>query len=154
MSLQCYIIIVYFLFTSHRDLGHLCDAYGVHCQLEHYLNVKYTIQVKSAETNFNEEAIFRIGECLSNSPFLKIMEPPKWPRPIVFKEWRDTMTFSNLKFTHCTLLIINLVTNTICVQYLKYKVNNNSISVHIFHNSPFFENNGEFRQQTYIRGGF
>jgi hypothetical protein len=40
---------------------------------------------------------------------LKIMEP----RPIVFKEWRDTRTFSNLKSTHCTLLIsliINLVT--------------------------------------------
>jgi hypothetical protein len=41
--------------------------------------------------------------------FLKIMEP----RPIGFKEWRDTRTFSNLKSTHCTLiilLIINLVT--------------------------------------------
>ena len=40
---------------------------------------------------------------------LKIMEP----RPNVFKKWRDTRTFSNLKFTHCTLLIlliINLVT--------------------------------------------
>ena len=40
--------------------------------------------------------------------YLKIMEP----RPIVFKEWRDTRTFSNLKSTHCTLLIwliINLV---------------------------------------------
>jgi hypothetical protein len=43
--------------------------------------------------------------------YLKIMEP----RPIVFKEWRDTRTFSNLKSTHCTLLIlliINLVTKT------------------------------------------
>jgi hypothetical protein len=43
---------------------------------------------------------------------LKIMEP----RPIVFKEWRDTRTFSNLKSTHCTLLIlliINLVTKKI-----------------------------------------
>jgi hypothetical protein len=37
----------------------------------------------------------------------------KGPRPIGFKEWRDTRTFSNLKSTHCTLiilLIINLVT--------------------------------------------
>ena len=57
----------------------------------------------------------RIGECPSNSPFHKNngAEAPKGPRPIVFKEWRDTMTFSNLKSTHCTiliLLIINLVT--------------------------------------------
>ena len=57
----------------------------------------------------------RIGECPSNSPFLKNngAEVPKRPRPFVFKEWRDTMTFSNLKSTHCTLfilLIINLVT--------------------------------------------
>ena len=53
-----------------------------------------------------------IGECPSNSPFLKDngAEAPKGPRPIVFKEWRDTRTFSNLKSTHCTLLIINLVT--------------------------------------------
>jgi hypothetical protein len=50
--------------------------------------------------------------------FMKILknngaEAPKGPRPIVFKEWRDTRTFSNLKSTHCTLLIlliINLVT--------------------------------------------
>ena len=57
----------------------------------------------------------RIGECPSNSPFLKNngAEAPKVPRPIGFKEWRDTRTFSNLKSTHCTLiilLIINLVT--------------------------------------------
>jgi hypothetical protein len=41
------------------------------------------------------------------------------PRPIVFKEWRDTRTFSNLKFTYCTLLIlliINLVTKqSLCI---------------------------------------
>jgi hypothetical protein len=40
------------------------------------------------------------------------------PRPIVFKEWRDTRTFSNLKSTHCTLLIlliINLFINFITV---------------------------------------
>ena len=39
--------------------------------------------------------------------------------PIVFKEWRDTRTFSNLKSTHCTLLIlliINLVTKkSLCI---------------------------------------
>ena len=50
---------------------------------------------------------FSIGECPSNSPFLKNngAEAQKGPRPIVFKEWRDTRTFSNLKSTHCTLLI-------------------------------------------------
>jgi hypothetical protein len=41
------------------------------------------------------------------------------PRPIAFKEWRDTRTFSNLKSTHCTLLIlliINLVTKkSLCI---------------------------------------
>ena len=31
------------------------------------------------------------------------------PRPIVFKEWRDTRTFSNLKSTHCTLLILLII---------------------------------------------
>ena len=51
----------------------------------------------------------------SNSPFLKNngAEAPKGPTPIVFKKWRDTRTFYNLKSTHCTLLIfliINLVT--------------------------------------------
>ena len=62
-----------------------------------------------------------IGECPSNSPFLKNngTEAPKGARPIVFKEWRDTRTFSNLKSTHCTLLIlliINLVTKTsLCI---------------------------------------
>jgi hypothetical protein len=53
----------------------------------------------------------RIGECPSNSPF---------PRPIVGKEWRDTRTFSNLKSTHCTfliLLIINLVAKKARVKY-------------------------------------
>jgi hypothetical protein len=60
----------------------------------------------------------RIGECPSNSPFLKNngAEAPKGPRPIGFKEWRDTRTFSNLKSTHCTLiilLIINLVTKNL-----------------------------------------
>ena len=64
---------------------------------------------------------FSYGECPSNSPFLKNngAEVPKGPRPIVFKEWRDTRTFSNLKSTHCTLLIlfnINLVTKkSLCI---------------------------------------
>jgi hypothetical protein len=31
-------------------------------------------------------------------------------------------------------------------KYLKYKENNNSTPVHIVHNSPFLNNNGEFRQ--------
>ena len=52
----------------------------------------------------------RIGECPSNSPFLKNN---------VFKEWRDTRTFSNLKSTNCTLLIlliINIVTKqSLCI---------------------------------------
>jgi hypothetical protein len=62
-----------------------------------------------------------IGECPSNSPFLKNngAEAPKGARSIVFKEWRDTKTFSNLKSTHCTLLIlliINLVTKkSLCI---------------------------------------
>ena len=60
------------------------------------------------------ESILCIGECPSNSPFLKNNEAsaPKEPKPIGFKEWRDTRTLSNLKSTHCTLiilLIINLV---------------------------------------------
>jgi hypothetical protein len=46
-------------------------------------------------------------------------DAPYGPRPIVFKEWRDTRPFSNLKSTHCTfliLLIINLVTKTsLCI---------------------------------------
>ena len=52
-----------------------------------------------------------IGECPSNSPFLKNngAEDPKVPRPIVYKEWRDTRTFSNLKSTHCTLLILLII---------------------------------------------
>jgi hypothetical protein len=57
------------------------------------------------DNNFGYE---KITQLVDNIP-LKVMEP----RPIVFKEWRDTMTFSNLKSTHCTLLIllvINLVT--------------------------------------------
>jgi hypothetical protein len=42
--------------------------------------------------------ILRIGECPSNSPFLKNngTEAPKGPRPIDFKEWRDTRTFSRV----------------------------------------------------------
>ena len=62
-----------------------------------------------------------IGECPRISPFLKHIgaEAPKGSRPIIFKEWRDTRTFSNLKPTHCTLLIlliINLVTKkSLCV---------------------------------------
>ena len=52
----------------------------------------------------------------SNSPFLKNNGAEA---PCFFKEWRDTRTFSNLKSTHCTLLIlliINLVTKTsVCI---------------------------------------
>ena len=65
--------------------------------------------------------VLRIGECPSNSPFLKYngAGAPKGPMPIVFKEWRDTRTFSNLKSTHYTLLIvliINLVTKkSLCI---------------------------------------
>ena len=55
----------------------------------------------------DQTQVLRIGECPSNSPVLKNngAEAPKGPRPIVLKEWRDTRTFSNLKSTHCTLLI-------------------------------------------------
>jgi hypothetical protein len=34
-----------------------------------------------------------IGECPSNSPFLKY-NGAEAPRPIVFKEWRDTRTLT------------------------------------------------------------
>jgi hypothetical protein len=56
------------------------------------------------------------------------------PRPIVFKEWRDTRTFSNLKSTHCTLLIlliINLVTkksyllSKLSISFKEWRVMNN-----------------------------
>ena len=50
-----------------------------------------------------------IGECPSNSPFLK----NNGAEAHYFNEWRDTRTFSNLNSTHYTLLIlliINLVT--------------------------------------------
>ena len=52
-----------------------------------------------------------IGECPSNSIFLKDngAEAPKGPTSIVFKEWRDTRTFSNLKSTRCTLLILLII---------------------------------------------
>ena len=68
-----------------------------------------------------QEGLFCIGESPGNSPFLKDngSESPKGPRPIIFKEWRDTRTFSNLKSTHCTLLILlidNLVTKkSLCI---------------------------------------
>ena len=60
-----------------------------------------------------------IGECPSNSPFLKNngAEAPKGQRPIVIKEWRNTRTFSNLKSTHCTLLIL-LIINLVAKQSL------------------------------------
>jgi hypothetical protein len=48
------------------------------------------------------------------------------PRPIVFKEWRDARTFSNLKSNHCTLLIlfINLVTKkSLCITSFQIKSN-------------------------------
>jgi hypothetical protein len=58
-----------------------------------------------------EMSRFCIGECPSNSPFLKNSgaEAPKGPRPIVFTEWRDTRTFSILKSTHCTLSILLII---------------------------------------------
>ena len=85
-----------------------------HCTsvLVHVITLQYT------HVNVNPRLC--IGECPSNSPFLKNngTDAPKGPRPVVFKEWRDTRTFSNLKSTHCTLLIlliINLVTKKVCV---------------------------------------
>jgi hypothetical protein len=55
--------------------------------------------------NCGSWTVLRIGECSSNSPFLK----NNWARPIVFKEWRDTRTLSNLNSTHCTLLILLII---------------------------------------------
>jgi hypothetical protein len=61
--------------------------------------------------NQNTSECLNIGECPSNSPFLKNngAEAPKGPKPIVFKEWKDTRTFPNLKSTHCTLLILLII---------------------------------------------
>ena len=70
---------------------------------------------KGTHLNVNSHSqidyILRIGECTSNSPFLKNngAEATKGPRPIVFKEWRDTRTFSNMKSTHCTSLIVLII---------------------------------------------
>ena len=74
---------------------------------------RYTF--KRVNSHSQIDYILSIGECPSNSPFLKNngAEAKKGPRPTVFKEWRDTRTFSNIKSTHCTsfiVLIINLVT--------------------------------------------
>jgi hypothetical protein len=45
--------------------------------------------------NINYIFTLSIGECPSNSPFLKNngADAPYGPRPIVFKEWRDTRPF-------------------------------------------------------------
>ena len=81
-----------------------------------YLYLTYIFKGKNPLSNEKN-----IGECPNNSPFLKNngAEAPKGPRSIVFKGWRDTRTFSNLKSTHCTLLIlliINLVTKkSLCI---------------------------------------
>jgi hypothetical protein len=45
---------------------------------------------------------FCIGECPSNSVTMGLGS-------IIFKEWRDRRTFSNLKSTHCTLLILSII---------------------------------------------
>jgi hypothetical protein len=50
--------------------------------------------------------IMGLGTFGASAPlFLRNGELLEVPRPIIFKEWRDTRTFSNLKSTHCTLLI-------------------------------------------------
>jgi exonuclease III len=78
---------------------------------------RYTF--KRVNSHSQIDYILSIGEC--NSPFLKNngAEATKGPRPIVFKEWRDTRTFSNIKSTHCTsfiVLIVNLITKTnLCI---------------------------------------
>jgi hypothetical protein len=73
--------------------------------------------------------ILRIGECQSNSPFFKNngAEAPKGPRPIVFKEWRDTRTFSNLKSTHCTLLIVKVCVYTYAFWLSLWKIVQSSV---------------------------
>jgi hypothetical protein len=98
----------------------------------HTINILSLNYSKSCNT-CNLHSIWEIrciGECPSNSPFLKNngAEAPKGPRPIVFKEWRDTRTFSNLKSTHCSLLIlliINLVAKNLnklfVIQFCNFK---------------------------------
>jgi hypothetical protein len=58
----------------------------------------------SVYSTWNEKWTLCIGECPSNSPFLKNngAEAPKGQRPIVFKEWRDTKTFSIYRTEHWT----------------------------------------------------
>ena len=40
---------------------------------------------------------------------------PKVPRLIVFKEWRDTRTFSNLKSTHCFINYQSCNKKSLCI---------------------------------------
>ena len=80
---------------------------------------RYTF--KRVNSHSQIDYILSIGECTSNSPFLKNngADATNGPRPIAFKEWRDTRTFSNIQSTHCTsliVLIINLITKTnLCI---------------------------------------
>jgi hypothetical protein len=96
------------------------------CSDEMYSIQHYVIKFVSDLLHFGDFLLFPPPIKLTNTykenvqvtlHSLKIMEP----RPIVFKEWRDTRTFSNLKSTHCTLLIlliINLVTKkSLCIVY-------------------------------------
>jgi hypothetical protein len=65
--------------------------------------------------NLDTQAMYSYDETSKpGCPRNEIMEPrpQRGPRIIVFKEWRDTRTFSNLKSTHCTLLIL-LITNLV-----------------------------------------
>ena len=77
----------------------------------HILVILIFFPLRSVNITFSENVQYGSNQVIKQACLhsLKIMEP----RPIGFKEWRDTRTFSNLKSTHCTLiilLIINLVT--------------------------------------------
>jgi hypothetical protein len=57
-------------------------------------SILYSIARRKTTSQTTAFANLRMGECPSNSPFLKNngAEAPQGPRPIVFKEWRDTRT--------------------------------------------------------------
>ena len=102
VAIVCVFLLIIYILTCHQITSKQIN------KMKWYINIDIYYCTRTL-------LMIRIGECPSNSPFLKNngTEAPKGPRPIGFKEWRDTRTFSNLKSTHCTLiilLIINLVT--------------------------------------------
>jgi hypothetical protein len=82
------------------------------------IQLSMLVQYKVDTVIISSIQLVLVGECPSNSPFLKNNGA---------EEWRDTRTFSNLNSTHCALLIlliINLVTiKSLCILVSKVIVN-------------------------------